>query len=494
MKRIVHSLLTLVMSTLAVQAQVETSVREISLDEAIRLARVQSVDAAVALNELKTAYWEYRTYQAELLPEVNFKATLPSYNKSYTAYQNDAGEYSYLRGDYMRMSGELSIDQNIWLTGGTLSLNTSLDYLKQFTGSKDHSFMTVPIALTLNQPIFGVNHIKWDRRIEPVRYREAKAAFLSATEDVTIATIDHFFNLLLAKERVAIAQQNLNNANKLYEVAKVKREMGQISENDLLQLRLNVLDAQSSLTDNETTLKSNMFKLRSFLAIADNVDLEPVLPETAPSVEVYYDDVLQKALQNNSFAQNIQRRQLEADYEVAKARGNLRQISLYAQVGLTGTDHTFRSAYDGLKSNQIVEVGLKIPILDWGRRKGQVRVAKSNREVMESKLRQETQEFNQNLFVLVQQYNNQLAQLQIADESDQIAQKRYATNVETFMIGKISTLDLNDAQVRKDEARQKHVNELFFYWYYYYRLRSLTLWDFEKGTNIDTDFEAIIKG
>ena len=217
------------MSTLSLHAQVETSVRSISLDEAIRLARVQSVDAAVALNELKTAYWEYRTYQAELLPEVNFRATLPSYNKSYTAYQNDAGEYSYLRGDYMRMSGELSIDQNIWLTGGTLSLNTSLDYLKQFTGSKDHSFMTVPIALTLNQPIFGVNHIKWDRRIEPVRYREAKAAFLSATEDVTSATINHFFNLLLAKEKVAIAQQNLDNAEKLYEVAKVKREMGQIS-------------------------------------------------------------------------------------------------------------------------------------------------------------------------------------------------------------------------------------------------------------------------
>ena len=237
-----------------------------------------------------------------------------------------------------------------------------------------------------------------------------------------------------------------------------------------------------------------MFKLRSFLAIGEDVDLEPVVPETAPSVELYYDDVLQKALQNNSFAQNIQRRQLEADYEVAKARGNLREIQLYAQVGLTGTDHTFRTAYDGLKSNQIVEVGVKIPILDWGRRKGQVRVAKSNREVTESKLRQETQEFNQNLFVLVQQYNNQLAQLNIADESDQIAQKRYATNVETFMIGKISTLDLNDAQVRKDEARQKHVNELFYYWYYYYRLRSLTLWDFEKGTNIDADFEAIIKG
>lgn len=53
----------------------------LTLEEAIMLARVQSVDAAVALNELKTAYWEYRTFRAELLPEVNFTATLPSYQK-----------------------------------------------------------------------------------------------------------------------------------------------------------------------------------------------------------------------------------------------------------------------------------------------------------------------------------------------------------------------------------------------------------------------------
>ena len=34
-----------------------THEREITLAEAIALARTQSVDAAVALNELKTAYW-----------------------------------------------------------------------------------------------------------------------------------------------------------------------------------------------------------------------------------------------------------------------------------------------------------------------------------------------------------------------------------------------------------------------------------------------------
>ena len=69
----------------------------------------------------------------------------------------------------------------------------------------------------------------------------------------------------------------------------------------------------------------------------------------------------------------------------------------------------------------------------------------------ESKLRQETMNFNQNLFILVEQFNNQQAQLQIADDADKIAQKRYSTNVETFMVGKISTLDLNDSQSKKDE-------------------------------------------
>ncbi|MCF0202849.1 MAG: TolC family protein, partial [Bacteroidaceae bacterium] len=70
-------------------------------------------------------------------------------------------------------------------------------------------------------------------------------------------------------------------------------------------------------------------------------------------------------------------------------------------------------------------------------------------------------------------------------------QKRYNTNVETFVIGRISTLDLNDAQTSKDEARLKHITELYSYWSYYYQLRSLTLWDFEKNTDINADFEMI---
>ena len=43
------------------------------------------------------------------------------------------------------------------------------------------------------------------------------------------------------------------------------------------------------------------------------------------------------------------------------------------------------------------------------------------------------------------------------------------------------------------QARRNHISELMYYWYYYYKIRSITLWDWERNTNIDADFEKIVK-
>ncbi|NDV81862.1 TolC family protein [Bacteroides sp. 51] len=490
MKKNISLCIAALLLSVALKAQNE---HQITLSEAITLARVQSVDAAVALNQLKTAYWEYRTFKADLLPEMNLTGTLPNYNKSYSSYQLEDGSYKYVRNNTLGLSGELSVDQNIWFTGGRLSLSSSLEYLKQLGSGGNKQFMSIPIGLKLTQPIFGVNTLKWDRRIEPVRYAEAKATFITATEEVTMKTITYFFQLLLSKETLATDRQNLENADRLYEVAIAKRKMGQISENELLQLKLTALKAKASVTESESDLNAKMFQLRSFLGLSEDEILEPVMPELVPDIVIEYNKVLNKAQERNSFAQNIRRRQLEADYNVATAKGNLRSIDLFASIGYSSQDQTLSESYRNLRDNQIVQVGVKIPILDWGKRRGKVKVAQSNRDVVLSQIRQEQMNFNQNIFLLVENYNNQAAQLDIANEADQIAQKRYKTSVETFLIGKISTLDLNDSQNAKDEARQKFISEMYSFWYYYYQIRSLTLWDFRNDTELEVDFEEVIK-
>lgn len=471
----------------------ETHIIPLSLQETIARARTNSVDAEVALNQLKSAYWSFRSYKAELLPELSLSATLPGYFKQYSPYMNDTGSYTFVANNFLQLNGELALSQNIWLTGGKLSVNTSLDFYRQLGTDSYNRYMSLPVALTLTQPIFGVNNIKWDRKIEPVRYEEAKARFMSASENVALQAIQYYFSFVLAKENLSIAKQNIESAEKLYEVALEKREMGRISKNDLLQMELNLLDARTELTDCESSYKSCMFQLTTFLDFDEGTIIDTDVPSKVPLVEIYYTDALDKAETNNSFSKNMMRIQLEADYAVAKAKGAQREINLYAQVGYTGTDHTFAGSYDNLRSNQVVQLGFEIPLVDWGRRKGQVKVAESNRKLIESQVRQETMKFRQNLFILVERYGNQLQQLQIAQRADEIAQRRYETNEETFLIGKISTLDLNDSRLKKDEARRNYVNELYMFWYYYYQIRSLTLWDYEHNNPIDADLENILR-
>ena len=344
--------------------------------------------------------------------------------------------------------------------------------------------MSLPVAITLQQPLFSVNHLKWNRRIEPLRYREAQARFLTETEQVAMQAINLYFGLLLAGEQVNIARQNLQTAEKLYEVAQAKRRMGTISENDVLQLRLDVLTARSALTNSESNRQARQFALRSFLDV--EADIEPVVPEDVPQVRLDYDNVLNHALQNNALATTMRRRQMEADYAVASARANRQSINLYAQLGYTGNADNLNAAYRNLLSNEVVSVGITVPLLDWGKRKGQRRMAESNREIVQGQLRQQSQDFRQDIFILTEQFNNQAEQLRIACEADTIARRRYHTNVETFKIGSISTLELSDAQKAKDQARQNRIQQLFNYWYYYYQLRSIALWDFERTTPAQT--------
>jgi outer membrane protein TolC len=467
-------------------------VMELTLEGAMDLACGQSVDAAVALNQLKSAYWQFRTYKAERLPELVFNGTLPTFNNNYNSYQNADGSYGYVRSNWLGLSGELSVTQNIPFTGGTVSLSTGLDMTRQLGTGAYNEFMSVPVALTLTQPLFSVNTFRWDKKIEPVRYAESRAAYSEDMEEVKMNTITYFFNYILAVENLKIAEQNLENADKLYSIAQERRKIGQISETELMQLSLSALQAKADVTERRSNLNGTMFNLRAFLGLSEQDTIVAVLPEAIPLPELDYQDVLSRALANSSFAQNILRRKLEADYDVATAKGQRYQVDLNVTVGYSGVNRELAMAYNDIRDQEVVSIGLSIPILDWGKRKGQVKVAESNRDVVRSQLRQEELDFNQNIFLLTEQFNNQAGQLELARESDRVASARYQSSVESFLIGRMSVLELNDARDAKDLARQDYVQQLYYYWYYYYNIRSVTLWDYATGTPIKADVDALL--
>ena len=469
----------------------------ISLTDAINRSVSNSVDAVVARNQYKSSYWGYRTYKAELLPEVTLNSTLPYYSKSYNQFQNTDGTYTYVSNDYSRIDGGLSISQNIPLTGGILSVESSFERLQQYGEGGSTRYMGIPASVTLEQPIFGFNRVKWLQRIEPVKYKEAQQKLIGDMEEVSNTAIQYYFNLLLGQINMEIAQQNLKNSEKLYTIAEAKRKIGQISENDLLQLKVSLLKAESYLTDAQASLNARMFQLRSFLNYGENIILEPVIPQSlADKLPVLsYAQVVALARENNSFTQNVQKRMLEANRDVSQAKADRWNAKLFVSFGMSGQEDTFSRAFNSnnWRNNQIVNVGIKIPILDWGKGKGKVKIAEAERDVENSRIEKEQMDFNQNVFLRVQNFNSQSKQLELAKETDKIAQQRYNTSIEAFVLGKIDVLNLNDSQSSKDEARRNYIEQMYQLWSYYYQIRSLTLYDFISDREISVDYESATK-
>lgn len=458
--------------------------RVLTLEEVLLMAREHSVNAAVAADNYRSAYWRYRTFRAELLPELTFSGKIPAYNNSYNMLQNPDGSYSYVRGNMLGLSGEFCVTQNIPFTGGSLSLSSSLDFNWQMSGKGSREFLAVPLSLTFVQPVFGVNVFKWNRKIEPLRLEEAESAYSEEMESVNMEAVTLYFDCILSADNLAVAKENSESAESIYEVARHRRKIGQISETELMQLEISALEARAVLTSYESSYKASVFKLCSFIGIPSTGEITFDVPESPAQMMLDYDDVLSKAMNNSSFVKNLERRRLEAEYAVATAKGELRRIDLSVRIGYSGTEDDFAEAYARMTGQQVVSVGMEVPILDWGKRRGRVRVAESERDVVESQLSKEEMEFGQDIFILVEQFNNQSGLLMIAQRRDKLASSRYASSVNAFMAGKMTALELNNARDAKVSARQNYINSLYFYWYYFYKIRSVTLWDYSRDCAI----------
>lgn len=459
---------------------------KLRLSDALDIASQQSLDALVAKDQMRVYYWRFRDYKADLLPSLTFRGTIPSLNRQLSTYQKEDGTYAFIPSRNLTESALLSVTQNIPYTGGKISVESQLQRLDQLDGSKTTSWLTVPVSITLEQPLITSRPLWWAKKIEPERYKEAKQQYIADMEAVSIRTIQYYFDLLLSMVNYDIAEQTLKNATQLYDIAIGKKRLGLISDNDVQQLKLGKLNASAAVVSARQDYDQKMCDLRNYLGFNDQVVVEAVIPEEAPVIPISLDEVRSLAKANNPISHNARRRQLEAQQLIAEARANRGfKANIYASIGFTGSASKFAPAYQNLQNRQIISLGLSIPILDWGKGKGRIQLAKSQADVEYNRIQQEVLDFEQNIVLAVQQYHDQQGLVSVYREADTVAQRRYKSIFETFVMGHISVLDINAAQTEKDQARRNYINQLYLSWLCFYNLRQITLFDFETRTNIE---------
>jgi len=490
LKSIVTSILIVI--SLAINAQ--TAVNKLTLQEVLDLAKEQSPRAIQAKHQFRAAYWEYRSYKAEYLPSVTFIGTLPGFRRQIVKHQNNEGVYSYVEENANSISGGLTLKQNIGLTGGEVFVESNLERTDIFGDNQTTSYLSVPIKIGFRQELFGFNKLKWNKKIEPLKYLEAKRNYLDALESISYEATGIFFDLILAQQNLVTAKLNYANSDTLYKIAKGRYNIGTIAENDLLQMELRFLNSGNDVNDAEVDLQLKKFKIKSFLGLNDQYDIELVIPNEFPKLTLNHEKVLAQAKQNNPLILSYERDFIEAQKRVAEAKAQRGfSASLYANYGLTKSAAVLDEAYIDPRKQQGVNVGVTIPILDWGLGKGKVKMAQSNMEVTRTVVQQKIVDFEQDVFLEVMRFNQQDNQLLIAAKADTISQLRYNVTKERFLIGKIDVLDLNVAQSDRDQAKQKYIQYMRSYWQNYFNMRRRTLYDFENDKPLSVDFEELIK-
>jgi outer membrane protein TolC len=120
-------------------------------------------------------------------------------------------------------------------------------------------------------------------------------------------------------------------------------------------------------------------------------------------------------------------------------------------------------------------------------------MAQSNEELTKVQVQQAITDFEQDVFLQVNQYNMQAEQYQITTKADTIAQKRYSVSMQRYLTDKIDITEMNNAQNDRDNARLRSVTALRNYWSYYYTIRQLTLYDLLNNKPLETDYDKLIE-
>jgi|TARA_B110000240_G_scaffold194154_1_gene241288 outer membrane protein TolC len=460
------------------------SQQQITLDQAIEIAQKKSPEYKALINQNQASYWRYRNFKASFLPQLRLDATLPSYSNAINRLTNDQGEDIFVQTNQSRLQGDLSLNQNLAFTGGTLSLRSQVERVDLFANDATR-FAVIPFSINYRQNSIFYNEFKWIQRIEPLIYEEAKRDFIEGMEDISLNTTRRYFALLKAQVQSKIAQSNFSNQDTLFQISRGRFKMGKIAENDLLQIELSVLNSKNEVTTNQIDIKRTSQNLSRYLDLeTENLLLNT--PKELSTFTVTVEKALEEAKSNRKAVIEFRRRRLQAEQDVAEVRGNNRlQLRLEANFGVSQQGAVFNDLFQDYNQQQSVSVSVGIPILDWGVSKSRRKLVEANKDLVNTNVEQDEQEFEQEIYLHTLNWQNQRSFLEIAKKAQEIALKRYEITKKRFILGKITITDLNIALQEKDRAALTYLNSLEKFWTDYYTLRRLTLYDFIKNEKIE---------
>jgi len=468
----------LLISAVQIHAQESLEV-SLSLRNVVDLAISQSSSVKYVQNQDVNYYWRWKNHQTRFRPQLVLTGNLPDFENQTKPITQPDGSIKFNQVTQLETSAQLALSQPIPQLGAYVYAASGVVRLQDFNNSTV-GYSGVPVSVGITQPLFAYNWMKWTRKTEPLVYEEAQKRFIESIEEISYYATARFFNYLKIQTDYSLAESNLSNSQDNLKIAEVKKELGNISENDFSRIQLSVFNAQKALNNARISLKNADYELKKYIGLDQDKVIELIIPLDMFLWEVDPELALSESLENRKETPQFERRLIQADRDLTRAKRDAGVgATLRMSYGVSNSANNLGGIYQNTEQQQNVALALSVPIMDWGRSESRIKLAESQRELVLYDVDQDRQDFERGVVVQVEQFNLIKSQIATAEAADKVAEEGYKIALKKFQNGEISITDLNISLQEREGAKRDYIGSIENYWESYFRLREVTLYDFE---------------
>ncbi|MCD6597148.1 MAG: TolC family protein [Bacteroidales bacterium] len=452
----------------------------LTLEKAIEIAGMNSPDLQRSLFSLNRFQETLKAERASLKSQFSLSVNPITYDNS-RQFDNRFSEW--YTNENIQSGATFRVDQPILWTDGTLSLVNTFGWQKNISDAQgyldENTAFTNNLYLSLNQPLFTYNRTKLELKTIELDLENANINYalqkLSLEKNVT----QFFYNVYLARMSLDIAEEELSNTQKSYEIIKNKVNAGLEAMEELYQAELNLATSESTLQNRQVELDNAKDAFKKFLGMDLYTDIVVLAIIINDSVQVDLEKAVEYGLNSR-----MELRQREIDIENAQFqliqtksinefKGNV-QLS----VGVMGDNPTLGKVYDNPTKNPRVALSFNIPLYDWGERKARIKAQEAVIQIQELNLNEERRQIIVDIRLVYRNLLNQESQIGIAKQNEKNAQLTYEINLERYANGDLTGMDLNLYQNQLSTKKMSLAQAFINYKIELLNLKIQTLYDF----------------
>lgn len=451
-----------------------------SLQQAIEIAQKQSPDFQKAENDRQISFWKFKEYKANRLPQLMLRGELPDLSRTILPVTQNDGSEVFRDRSLVNSGLDLTLTQNIVATGGSIYVSSQISRLDVLGQNANISYLTNPFLIGFRQPIFAFNPMKWDKQIEPLKYEESVKQNAEDLELIALKTSSLFFNLLISDFNLEFSQKRELETDTIFKLSQQRYKLGKITENELLQAELALLNAQNQTERNKIEQENDFFLFRNYLKLSDNNPIRLILPNNINNLQINEEKAILEAKNNRTRIITWRRKRLEADrlYAEAKANSGL-NMNVTGSFGYTKNSFSLTEAYLRPQDQQRFRISFEVPLYDFGKAKAHKRAAMAMRDNMRLDVELAEQQLLREVVSQVRQLKIYQSQLNICEKTNIITEKRYQLSIKKYKDGMTTLQDLQIAIQEQDNARRNHLVTIKNHWNAYYQVKQLTMYDFK---------------